>query len=683
MRSPLAALVAVALAAPGWAATRAVATSDLDVCVYGGTAAGIMAGVQVARLGGRVVVVEPTGHLGGLTTGGLGATDTGNAAVIGGLAREFYAAVREHYVSTYGEDSAQVRDCQEGFHFEPHVARDILRGFLERERVPVLVGEKLVRARTRDGRIVALVLDSGRVVRARVFIDCTYEGDLMAAAGVSYTVGREPEAQYGERYNGVRVLDKHQFTVPVPPYRYRNLPGSGLLWGFTTGGPGEEGAGDRCVQAYNLRMCLTSDPANRLPFVCPPGYDRRQYLLLSRWLYMRGPGQAPYHNVMMPNGKTDTNNNGPFSTDYIGASYGWPDADYATRERIYREHLHYQQGLMYFLTHDASVPLAVRAEAARWGPAADEFVDTGGWSPQLYVREGRRMVSDQVMTEHHCLGQEKVDDPVGMGAYGMDSHNCQRFIREGRALNEGDVQIRLPGPYPISYRSIRPRREECENLLVPVALSASHIAFGSIRMEPVFMVLGQSAAIAAWQSIETDAAVQDIDVAELIGRLRAAGQVLEYNAPTPTTEAALIDPASLPGLVIDDRDAAKEGTWTPSTQPEYRLVGTGYVHDGNADKGQARATYRFASVPAGTYGVVVIFPPHANRATNVPVTVRTPDGQVVAATVDERATGDGGFARILTISLPSTGEVIVTLDNTGTDGYVVTDGVQLLPIEAP
>jgi hypothetical protein len=359
-----------------------------------------------------------------------------------------------------------------------------------------------------------------------VFIDASYEGDLMAKAGVSYAVGREGNAQYGETLDGVQTKNatKHQFGKKVDPYVVPGNPASGLLPGVHDGAPGDEGAADKRVQAYNFRVALTDAPENRMPIPRPPGYDARRHELLLRYL-QAGVFDAIDLNVPMPNRKTDINNNGAASSDHIGGSYDWPDGDHARRERVFADHVDYVMGMWWFLQNDPRVPPAVRAKARPWGLCKDEFLDTGGWGHQLYVREARRMVSDYVMTEHECRGAKVPEDPVGMGAYNMDSHNVQRYVRDGAARNEGDIQVAVK-PYPISYRSIVPREKEGSNLLVPVCLAATHIAYGSIRMEPVFMVLGQSAATAAAMAIDGHRPVQRIDYGKLRARLLADGQIL-------------------------------------------------------------------------------------------------------------------------------------------------------------
>ncbi|MCC6695530.1 MAG: FAD-dependent oxidoreductase [Candidatus Hydrogenedentes bacterium] len=495
-------------------------TESYDVVVYGGTSGGVAAAIQAARMGKSVILIEPGRHIGGLSSGGLGATDIGNKGAIGGISREFYQRLGAHYGKP------------EAWTFEPHVAEDTFKAMLADTGVPVVLNERidLDGGVIMDGRRIASIrMESGRRFAGRVFIDATYEGDLMAKTGVSYHVGREANAVYGETLNGVQTKNAiyHQFDAPVDPYVKEGDPSSGLLPGIQEGGPGEEGSGDKRVQAYNFRMCLTDDPQNRMPFPKPEGYDPLRYELLLRYLNT-GHWTVLKLSTPMPNRKTDTNNKGAFASDNIGMNYEYPDGDYAARERIFNEHKTYQQGLMWFLANDPRVPKHVQDEVNQWGLAKDEFVDSGGWPHQLYVREARRMISDYVMTQHDCQGNRKTEEPVGLAAYTMDSHNVQRYVHEGRVLNEGDVEVGGFPPYPIAYRSIRPKQEECENLLVPVCLSASHIAYGSIRMEPVFMVLGQSAATAACMAIDANSSVQQIDVPRLMERLKQDAQILEW-----------------------------------------------------------------------------------------------------------------------------------------------------------
>lgn len=514
-----------------------------DVIVYGATSGGIAAAIQAKRMGGSVLLIEPSLHVGGLTTGGLGATDIGNKRAIGGIAREFYHRIAEHYANPeawrqerpedYRSGRATDRDESTMWTFEPKVASAVYAEMLREADVELITGDRLDRqdggVRLEDGSIRSIRLESGREARGRIFIDATYEGDLLAAAGASYHVGRESNATYAETLNGVRTAraTKHQFLASVDPYVVPGDPSSGLLPEIHAGGPGEEGSGDERVQAYCFRMCLTDVPENRLPIPKPENYDAKRYELLLRY-FDAGFEAAPWHIVLMPNRKTDINNNHGFSTDHIGANYEYPEASYGRREEIVRDHLDYQLGLLWCLANEPRVPETVREEVSRWGLPKDEFVATGHWPPQLYIREARRLTGESVMTQHHSQGRETASDSIGLAAYTMDSHNVQRYVDEGRARNEGDVQVGGFPPYPIAYRAILPKREECTNLLVPVALSASHIAYGSIRMEPVFMVLGQSAATAALLALERGTELHELDYEALRVRLLADGQILAW-----------------------------------------------------------------------------------------------------------------------------------------------------------
>ena len=534
-------------------ATPTTAPLETAICVYGGTAGAVIAAVQANQLGQSVILINPDAHLGGLSSGGLGQTDIGNKRAIGGLARQFYERIAQHYAQPaawtqqpFGSYRSIGQSATEPgepamWTFEPHVAEKIFEDLVRENKITVLRRERLDLARSVEktgARLDTIYLESGRSVRAKMFIDATYEGDLMAKAGVAYRVGREANAEHGETLNGVqtRRATAHQFFPRVSPYVIAGDAASGLLPGIASTGPGAEGSGDSRVQAYNFRLCFTDAPANRVPFPKPAAYDERHYELLLR-NFEAGLKILPLHPADMPNRKTDTNNNTGFSTDFIGENYAYAEADYATRDRIRAAHLAYTQGLLWTLTHHPRVPEKIRAEAARWGLSRDEFTDNAGWPTQLYVREARRMTGAYIMTEHNCTGRAIAPDPVGLGAYNMDSHNTQRYVdATGFVANEGDVQVKVPSPYPIAYGAITPRATECENLLVPVALSATHISYGSIRMEPVFMVLGQSAATAAAQAITEKTSVQNIDRARFRAQLLADKQVLAWTPPPPAAK---------------------------------------------------------------------------------------------------------------------------------------------------
>lgn len=518
-----------------------------DIIIYGGTSAGITAAVQAKKMGKSVIVVSPDVHLGGLSSGGLGFTDTGNKAVIGGLAREFYHRVYLHYEQDsawkwqkreeYG-NKGQGTPAIDGENrtmwiFEPHVAEQIFEDFVKENQLEVHRDEWLDResgVTMENGKIVSFRTLSGKTYQGKVFIDATYEGDLMAAAGVSYHVGRESNSVYGETWNGVQVgvyQHRHYFMDSISAYRVSGDSSSGLLPEISTEPPGRNGEGDSRLQAYNFRMALSRNPDNRVPFSKPANYDPERYELLAR-VYAAGWNETFWKYDPIPNLKTDTNNHGPFSTDYIGKNYDYPEANYARRKEIIKEHEDYQKGLMYFLANDPRVPEKVRNELGNYGLAKDEFVDNGNWPHQIYVREARRMIGAYVMTEHDVLGAKEVPQPVGMGSYSLDSHNTQRFVTPGGYVqNEGDIGVHPKQPYSISYGTLVPKKEECSNLLVPVCVSSSHTAFGSIRMEPVFMILGQSAATAASLAIDGNQAVQELDYEKLRQVLLEEKQVLE------------------------------------------------------------------------------------------------------------------------------------------------------------
>ncbi len=541
-------ILLVAGVQPAFAKSKAQSFTA-DIIVYGGTSAAVTAAVEAAQSGKTVLMVSPDTHLGGLTSGGLGFTDTGNKSVIGGLSREFYHRVWLHYNDSaawnwekhaaFG-NKGQGTVAMDGVNrtmwiFEPHVAEQVFEELIKENNIRVLRNEWLDRekgVKKVEGRIVSIKTLSGKRFTGKMFIDATYEGDLMAAAGVSYVVGREACSVYNETYNGVQADIKergHFFKDPIDPYRIPGKKESGLLWGISPEPIAPNCSGDKKVQAYCFRLCMSDHPGNRVPFPKPGNYNPANYELVARVLDTGWMDWfAKFDRV--PNRKTDTNNHGPFSSDFIGGSYDYPEASYAQRKEIMKAHENYQKGLLYFLSNDPRVTEAVRGKMQQWGLAADEFGDNGNWPWQLYIREARRMKGVYVTTENEVTNKRKVADPVGMGSYGMDSHNVQRYVTaDGRVQNEGDVQVHLKEPYSISYGSIVPKKEECTNLLVPVCVSASHIAYGSIRMEPVFMILGQSAAAAACVAIDNRQAVQDVPYQILGKRLLERKQILQIS----------------------------------------------------------------------------------------------------------------------------------------------------------
>ncbi|MGY4384123.1 hypothetical protein ACVWYN_001149 [Pedobacter sp. UYP24] len=508
---------------------------EADIIVYGGTSAAVTATVQASKLGKTVIMVSPDIHLGGLSSGGLGFTDTGNKEVIGGLAREFYHRIYSHYdtdsawkwqkKAEYG-NKGQGTPAIDGsdrtmWIFEPHVAEQVMEGFVQEYHLTVHRNAWLNRengVKMQGGKIISITTMGGVTYKGKVFIDATYEGDLMAAAKVSFHVGREANSVYGEHWNGVQTgvfQHNHFFAKKIDPYVVPGDKSSGLLDGISSERPGVNGQGDHKLQAYCFRMCLSNNPENRIVFPKPDNYNAQRYELLVR-VFKSGWNELFNKYDPIPNHKTDTNNHGPFSTDYIGMNYNYPEASYLERKKIIKDHEDYQKGLMYFMANDKRIPKAFQDKLNTWGLAKDEFKDNGNWPHQLYIREARRMVSDYVMTEHEVLGDRSVASPIGMGSYALDSHNTQRYVTDdGFVQNEGDIGVKAPKPYSIAYGAIVPKEKECVNLLVPVCLSVSHIAYGSVRMEPVFMILGESAATAASIAIDGKLNVQKVPYKQL------------------------------------------------------------------------------------------------------------------------------------------------------------------------
>ncbi|QDV70742.1 Xanthan lyase precursor [Rosistilla carotiformis] len=662
-----------------------------DIVIYGGTSAAVTTAVQATQMGRSVVIVSPDKHLGGLTAGGLGWTDSGNKNAIGGLSGEFYHRVWKHYQKpsawNWEEQAKFGNKNQSGLGgdgdearmwvFEPHVAEQIYDNWVAEEKIPVYRDQWLDRdggVVSKAGRIESIRTLKGDVFHGKMFIDVTYEGDLMATAGVDYHVGREANAVYGETWNGnqVGVLHHaHWFKEPIDPYLKSRDIGGELLPGISDEPPGTRGEGDHRVQAYCFRMCLTNVPENRIPFPKPEGYDRARYQLLVR-VFDAGWREMFRKFDPMPNYKTDTNNHGPFSTDNIGMNYDYPDADYERRQEIIEEHKVYQQGLMYFMANDPKVPLEVREAMSKWGLPKDEFLDNGGWPHQLYIREARRMIGEYVMTEHDCLDRKETPDSVGMGSYTLDSHNVRRYVTaDGQVQNEGDIGVHTPRPYKVAYGALVPKKAQCENLLVPVCVSSSHIAFGSIRMEPVFMILGQSAATAACIALERGEAVQDVPYDVLQQRLVADGQVLQLEDPHR------ISSRKLPGVVVDDHTARLIGRWEHSGA-NTKYVDSGYVHNQNEQPGEKVVRFQTELKP-GRYEVRVSYPPNNNRATAVPVKVTHAQGDSTH-TVNQRKPPeiDGLFTKIGVFNFDR--DATVEVGTRDADGYVVVDAVQFLPV---
>lgn len=588
-------------------AATAQKVKQVDICVYGGTSAGVIAAYSAAKMGKTVLLIEPGNRLGGLSSGGLGYTDIGNKYAISGLALDFYRRMGKHYGNF------------EQWIFEPSVAEKTFQQYIQSANVPVLYQYRLKNVIKTNGLITEIIIErsdkpgheTDQQVLAKIFIDCSYEGDLMAGSGVAYTTGREPNSQYGETYNGVQLMNRHQFPDGIDPYETPGDPSSGLLWGISDAKLDEQGSGDKKIQAYNFRICLTNDPSNRIAIQRPEDYDSSRYELLLRYIEkIQAKSLKDFLKLdLMPGNKTDINNNGPFSTDMIAMNYEYPEADYNTRKKIIASHENYTKGLLYFIGHDSRMPQNLREQMLQWGYPKDEYINNGHWSPQLYVREARRMVGAYVMTQANCEGKLIADDAVGMAAYTMDSHNCQRIVIKKNGMlmvkNEGNVEVGGFGPYPISYRSIIPREKECRNLLVPVCLSASHIAYGSIRMEPVFMVLAQSAAVAASIAIDKKLSVQKTPIS-------AIHKILKENPLLDGTQ---------PDILVDESDSTqvlKKGTWKKLTR---RSFGPSMMVSDTLTT--EPAAYRFMPVipKTGSYEVYIYSPKVENMAGEIDVAI--------------------------------------------------------------
>jgi len=687
--------------------TLEAAPLSYDIVIYGGTSAGVIAAVQAKQLGKSVIIVGPDRHLGGLSSGGLGMTDTGNKAVIGGLARDFYHRIWKEYQKPEtwrwqkpeefggkGQGTPAVDGEQRTMWvFEPHVAEKVFEDYVKEFEIPVDRDQWLDRTngvKKLGSRIVSITMMSGKTYSGKIFMDATYEGDLLAAAGIDYHVGREANSVYGEQWNGVQVgvlHHQHHFgglKQKISPYVIPDNPKSGLLPRISPDPPGEYGSGDKRLQAYCYRFCASNHPDNHIPFPKPEGYDPKQYELMVR-IYEAGWDQTFNKFDEVPNRKTDTNNHGPMSTDNIGMNYDYPEASYERRREILREHRTYQQGWLYFVANDPRVPKDVQAKMQSWGLPKDEFTDNGGWPHQIYVREARRMIGEFVMTENELTKKRSTPDSVGMGSYTIDSHNTQRYVTpEGYVQNEGDIGVGIR-PYPIAYGALVPKKSQSENLFATICVSSSHIAYGSIRMEPVFMILGQSAATAAALAIDGNLAVQDVPYAMLRDRLLKDGQVLEHaSSDEPiksklsqgtTTQGAV---SNLPGIVIDDEEAILTGDWKVSRSAP-RFFEQGYRHESNKRDGNSQARFEAKLPKAGQYEVRFSYPPNSNRASNVVLDILHANGSKKVV-IDQRKPPpiDNTFISLGIFEFAENQKASVSVSNLDTDGYVVIDAVQWL-----
>ena len=640
---------------------------NADICVYGGNSGGIIAAVQAARMGKKVALIVQNNHLGGMTSGGLGWTDIGHAdgdtgSYIQGVAREFYNRVGQNYgVST-------------SWSFEPHVAETVFNQMIQAAGVTTYTNESLFSVVKQGQQIVALTMDSGNLYRAKVFIDATYEGDLMAKAGVSYEVGRESAAQYGESAGGVAAPSATFGSYTVNPYVIPGDPASGLLPLIQSGGYNAIGSADQLLQAYNFRMCLTKVLTNMLPILAPTNYDAKQYELLGRYIesMVNGGATLSLGSLLtistMPNGKTDINNNGAISTDFVGHSAPWVEANRVSRVQIWQDHKNYLQGLLYFLATDSRVPSAVQAQMKSYGLCKDEFTDNGGWPWPLYVREARRMVSDYVMTQSNVMNQLKVPDSIGLAGYFTDCHNCSRICTNGVVMTLGGIRQNITVSYPVSYRALVPRSNECTNLLVPWSLSASHVAFCSLRMEPVFMILGQAAGTAACLAIDDGVGVQNVNLPRLQAQLMKDKQAIGTATATTSSNNVIIDNPDASGIEI-------VGSWI-SSAASAGFYGTDYLHDNNINKGSCSVTFRPTLPQSGSYQVYARWTTNANRSKNVPIDIGYYNGTNTVQ-VDQMAQG-GQWVLLITTNFSSGTNGFVRIRNAGTSGYVIADAVQFV-----
>jgi hypothetical protein len=663
------------------------ATTEADVIVYGATPGGFCAAIAAAREGASVILLEPTDHVGGVNTGGLCFSDSNQTvrSKVLGLFEEWHARIEKDYQQRSVELPYKVSEKDhKPWTYEPHVAAKITQQMLDEAGVKVLT-KRALKSVTKEGTHIAKLTTTDGDFAAKVFVDGTYEGDLMAAAGVSWTIGREGRQEFGEPLAGKQ-------------YSKAKLPISGLdaagkpLPLITTTDAGPEEAGDKNVMVYSFRLCVTKDPANRVPFPQPANYDPARFEVVRRYFAQEKRPHLLWDLYPLPGNKFDANNGigKQFSMGLVGACNGWSEADEAGRAKIWEAHKQYTLEMHHFLSTDPAVPEELRQQMAEIGLCRDEFPAYSHWSPQLYVREGRRMIGEYVVSQKDIMGEPKKDDPIVVSSFPVDSHDCQREGTKDMVVDEGTIlPVRMAGrkhgyPYHIPYRAITPKAAECDNLLVPVALSCTHVGISSIRVEPTWMILGQSAGIAAALSAKQNLAVQKLPYPALRERLLAQKQVLELPVlpeVKPEPQGVMdIDPKTLHGIVLDDTQADLKGQWSRSSGFKPH-IGTGYLHDDKRADGQSIAIFHFKAPKTGSYEVRMAYSPHATRATRVPITIQC-GGRKTGILVDQTQMLPAGeaFRTIGHFQLDGGVETTITLSNTGTDGFVIMDALQLLEI---
>ena len=679
MKTHLALILALLLAP-----LAALHAAEADVIIYGSTPGGFCAAIAASREGASVILLEPTDHVGGVNTGGLCFSDSNQTvrSTVTGLFDEWHTRIEADYTSRGIKLPYKVSEKdQKHWTYEPHVAMRITKQMLDEAKVQVLT-KRVLKSVTKDGARITRLRTSDGDFSAKVFIDGSYEGDLMAAAGVSWTIGREGRKEFGESLAGKR------YPKPLMRISARDDAGK-LLPLITTDDAGPEDARDRNVMVYSFRLCLTKDPANRVPFPAPTHYDPARFEVIRRY-FAKGKAAAMWDLYPLPGGKFDANNGigRQFSMGLVGACNGWSEADEAGRAKIWEAHKQYTLELYHFFCTDPAVPEALRKEHAELGLCRDEFASHEHWSPQLYVREGRRMKGMYVVSQKDIMDSPRKEDPIVVSSFPIDSHDCQRVATKDGVVDEGTIMpVRMAGrghgyPCHIPYRSILPLPADCENLLVPVALSCTHVGISSIRVEPTWMILGQSAGVAAALAAKQNVTVQKLPYPALRERLLAQKQVLEIPvlaAPSPEPKGAMnIDPAKLPGIVLDDQQATLEGEWKSSSGFKP-YIGTGYVHDDKRGDGKSTATFRFKAPKSGLYDLRIAYSPHETRARRVPITIES-GALKTALTFDQTQPLPAGdaFRSAGFIELQSDAETKIVISNTGTEGFVILDALQLI-----
>ena len=665
---------------------------EADVIVYGATPGGFCAAIAAAREGAKVVLIEPSAHVGGVNTGGLSFSDSNQTvrSTLLGLFEEWHTRIAADYAARGVKlpYDVAVKD-NSVWTYEPHVAARVTDAMLKEAGVSVLTKQPLEGVEKDGARIVGLRTTAG-VHTAKVFIDATYEGDLMARAGVVWHIGRESRDEYGESFAG-RQYPKEKMAI-------NGFDSNGLPLPFITSvRPGDDQAGEETVMVYSFRLCLTKNPANRIPFPAPKAYDPARFELVRRYFQKYPNAPLPWDLYPLPGDKFDANNGigKMFSMGLVGEANGWCASDPKGRAALWEKHKQYTLEFYQFLTTEAAVPAKIRATMAELGLCRDEFPETQHWSPQLYVREGRRMDGRYTLTQKDIIDDPKKDDAIAVSSFPIDSHDCRRIALPDGVINEGTIfPVRMPGrrhgyAYHVPYRSITPSASESTNLLVPVALSATHVAYSSVRVEPTWMAIGQSAGVAAALAAKAGVSVQALDYAQLRARLLAQNVVLDLPVLPPVGKVARssgpvsIDSKSLPGLILDDAQAELTGDWERSTNFKPH-IGTGYLHDEQRSDGKSRATFRFKAPADGDFELRMAYSAHPTRTTRLPVTL-TNGPQVQAFTVDQTIALPSGdaFRTIGTVHLRRDGDYVLEVTNKGTGGFAIVDAFQLLPVVNP